>query len=73
MTELCQGLISHPLFTLVPFSESLFFLPFLLSDTVLVLLVQMSNQHMKIVFHKGTSIWKSAHLTLQFVFLEIDL
>lgn len=46
-----------------------FLLAFLLSDTVLVLLVQMSNQHMKTVFHKGTSIWKAVHLTLQFLVL----
>lgn len=47
----------------------IFFLAFLLSDTVLVLLVQMSNQHMKTVFHKGTSIWKAVHLMLQFLVL----
>lgn len=55
--------------TAVPFSAPLFFLPFLLSDTVLVLLVRMANQRMKTVFHKGTSIWNSVRLTLQLVFL----
>lgn len=65
-TGLCQGLVSHPSFTLVPLSESLFFLPFLLPDPVLVLLVQMSSQYMKIVFHKGTSIWKSLSTSISF-------